>query len=59
MGEEAPPVAEIIPSITTNGLHYKFPDGSSGLTNVNLDLPAGSRTLLIGGELLCSGIVYL
>lgn len=51
MGEEALPVAEIVPSIATNGLHYKFPDGSSGLTDINLDLPAGSRTLLIGGEM--------
>lgn len=49
MGEETPKVEDIVPSITTNGLHYKFPDGSKGLTDINLDLPAGSRTLLIGG----------
>jgi hypothetical protein len=40
------------PSIDVNGLKYKFQDGSSGLTNVTLSLPAGSRTLLIGGEVI-------
>ena len=38
------------PSIQVNHLSYKFQDGSSGLTDINLDLPAGSRTLLIGGK---------
>ncbi|KAF7125502.1 hypothetical protein CNMCM5793_001741 [Aspergillus hiratsukae] len=38
------------PSIDVNGLNYKFQDGSSGLTNVALSLPAGSRTLLIGAN---------
>jgi ABC-type transport system involved in cytochrome bd biosynthesis fused ATPase/permease subunit len=42
------------PSINVNGLNYKFQDGSSGLTNVTLSLPAGSRTLLIGGDLVPS-----
>lgn len=42
------------PSIDVNGLNYKFQDGSSGLTNVTLSLPAGSRTLLIGGEVIWS-----
>ena len=37
------------PSIEVNGLNYSFPDGSSGLENVCLSLPPGSRTLLIGG----------
>jgi len=50
MGDQTRKVEEIVPSITTNGLHYKFPDGSQGLTNVNLDLPPGSRTLLIGAN---------
>lgn len=45
MGSAPPP-----PSITVNSLSYKFPDGSSGLHNVALDLPAGSRTLLIGSN---------
>lgn len=37
------------PSISVHGLTYKFQNGASGLNNVNVDLPAGSRTLLIGG----------
>lgn len=38
------------PSIEVRDLSYKFQDGSDGLENVTLDLPAGSRTLLIGGN---------
>ncbi|KAF7591973.1 CCR4-NOT regulatory complex component [Aspergillus hancockii] len=38
------------PSIQVKNLSYKFQDGSSGLTDVSLDLPAGSRTLLIGAN---------
>ncbi|KAL2815879.1 P-loop containing nucleoside triphosphate hydrolase protein [Aspergillus granulosus] len=38
------------PNIKSQNLSYKFPDGSSGLTDVNLELPAGSRTLLIGAN---------
>ncbi|KAL8941887.1 MAG: hypothetical protein Q9211_001620 [Gyalolechia sp. 1 TL-2023] len=41
---------EEAPSITTNSLSYAFPDGSSGLRDVILDLPPGSRTLLIGAN---------
>lgn len=37
------------PSIEVKNLSFKFPDGSPGLTDVNLQAPAGSRTLLIGG----------
>lgn len=37
------------PSIETRALSYAFPDGSTGLKNVTLDLPPGSRALLIGG----------
>ena len=37
------------PSIVVKNLTYKFQDGSEGLKDVNLELPAGSRTLLIGG----------
>jgi hypothetical protein len=37
------------PSIAVKDLSYKFQDGSEGLEHVTLDLPAGSRTLLIGG----------
>jgi CCR4-NOT complex subunit CAF16 len=42
---------EIAPSIDVKNLSYKFPDGSSGLKEVFLDLPPGSRTLLIGGTI--------
>lgn len=38
------------PSIDVKGLSYAFQDGSSGLQDVILNLPPGSRTLLIGGE---------
>ncbi|CAL5868868.1 uncharacterized protein PFLUO_LOCUS3095 [Penicillium psychrofluorescens] len=38
------------PSIEVRDLSYKFQDGSDGLENVTLDLPAGSRTLLIGAN---------
>ena len=40
---------EIAPYIDVRDLSYAFPDGSSGLQHVILNLPAGSRTLLIGG----------
>ena len=38
------------PEIEVNDLTFKFPDGSLGLQNISLSLPAGSRTLLIGGN---------
>ena len=38
------------PSIKVNGLNYSFPGGATGLEDVSLDLPPGSRTLLIGGK---------
>ncbi|KAG8631274.1 hypothetical protein KVT40_000414 [Elsinoe batatas] len=38
------------PTIEVKDLTFKFPDGSTGLQNINLDLPAGSRTLLIGAN---------
>lgn len=37
------------PSIHIKDLTYNFPDGSAALNNINVDLPPGSRTLLIGG----------
>ncbi|KAI1981684.1 CCR4-NOT regulatory complex component [Ophidiomyces ophidiicola] len=37
-------------SIHITNLNYKFPDGTLGLTSINLDLPLGSRTLLIGAN---------
>ena len=44
--------AEHAPSIEIANLSYAFPDGSSGLQNVQLSLPPASRTLLIGGMFL-------
>lgn len=41
---------EVLPSIDVSSLSYAFPDGSSGLQDVNLNLPPASRTLLIGGN---------
>jgi ABC-type uncharacterized transport system fused permease/ATPase subunit len=38
------------PNITVTNLTFAFPDGTTGLQNISLDLPAGSRTLLIGGK---------
>ncbi|KAH8689688.1 putative ABC transporter [Talaromyces proteolyticus] len=38
------------PSIEVRKLSYKFPDGSNGLKDVDLSLPPGSRTLLIGAN---------
>lgn len=45
-------IQTLIPSlmIETKDLYYAFPDGSLGLTAVNLSLPTGSRTLLIGAN---------
>ena len=40
---------EQAPSIQVKSLSYAFQDGSSGLQDVILSLPPGSRTLLIGG----------
>lgn len=41
---------DIAPSIEVKDLSYAFPDGSSGLRDVFLALPPGSRTLLIGAN---------
>ncbi|KAK6435878.1 CCR4-NOT regulatory complex component [Oleoguttula sp. CCFEE 5521] len=38
------------PTIRVNNLTFAFPDGTSGLTNVSIDLPARSRALLIGAN---------
>lgn len=40
---------EQAPRIQVKSLSYAFQDGSTGLQDVVLDLPPGSRTLLIGG----------
>ncbi|KAI9797747.1 MAG: CCR4-NOT regulatory complex component [Candelina submexicana] len=41
---------ELAPSIDVKDLNYLFPDGTSGLQDVILNLPPGSRTLLIGAN---------
>ncbi|MCJ1299338.1 CCR4-NOT regulatory complex component [Hypocenomyce scalaris] len=41
---------ETAPSIGIKNLNYAFPDGSSGLKDVVLNLPPSSRTLLIGAN---------
>ncbi|KAF2838243.1 putative ABC transporter [Patellaria atrata CBS 101060] len=41
---------EIAPSIDVESLNYAFPDGTTGLKDVILYLPPGSRTLLIGAN---------
>jgi hypothetical protein len=40
------------PTVAVKGLNYLFPGGLPGLQDVALDLPAGSRTLLIGGKIV-------
>lgn len=40
----------LAPSIDVKDLSYKFPNDTTGLYNVFLDLPPGSRTLLIGAN---------
>ncbi|KAI9677604.1 MAG: CCR4-NOT regulatory complex component [Caeruleum heppii] len=42
--------SELAPSIGVQNLNYAFPDGTSGISNLHLDLPPGSRTLLIGAN---------
>lgn len=37
------------PFIRVEDLTFTFPDSTTGLENISLDVPAGSRTLLIGG----------
>ncbi|KAK4565609.1 CCR4-NOT regulatory complex component [Recurvomyces mirabilis] len=38
------------PTITVSNLTFTFPDSTTGLTDISLDVPAGSRTLLIGAN---------
>lgn len=38
------------PSIEVKNLTFKFPDGTTGLRDIILDLPPGCRTLLIGAN---------
>jgi hypothetical protein len=38
-----------LPAVQVTNLSYKFPDCSTALDNVNLTLPKGSCTVLIGG----------
>ena len=41
---------EIAPSIDVQSLSYDFPGGNTGLRDIVLSIPPGSRTLLIGGQ---------
>ncbi|KAK3365879.1 P-loop containing nucleoside triphosphate hydrolase protein [Lasiosphaeria ovina] len=46
----AAPVPPGGPSVQTFGLTYQFPDRSTGVSDITLDLPPRSRTLLIGAN---------
>jgi CCR4-NOT complex subunit CAF16 len=46
------PTERLAPKVDVNNLTFAFPDGSTGLQKVALELPANSRTLLIGGMLM-------
>ena len=50
MAETENAAKELDPSIRVKGLSFAFPDGTPGLKDIVLDLPPGSRTLLIGGN---------
>lgn len=50
MSQNGNSVNDTAPSIEVQSLSYAFSDGSPGLQDVNLSLPPGSRTLLIGGN---------
>jgi CCR4-NOT complex subunit CAF16 len=40
----------LAPSIQVDQLTFTFPDGTVGLRDISLDLPPGSRTLLVGAN---------
>ncbi|KAI4723721.1 P-loop containing nucleoside triphosphate hydrolase protein [Aureobasidium sp. EXF-10728] len=44
------PTERLSPKVDVNNLTFAFPDGSTGLQQVALELPANSRTLLIGAN---------
>jgi CCR4-NOT complex subunit CAF16 len=48
----APTDERLPPKVNVNDLTFAFPDGSTGLEKIGLELPANSRTLLIGGMLM-------
>ncbi|KAK7529630.1 ABC transporter-like protein [Phyllosticta citribraziliensis] len=50
MGDSSAVANGVAPSIGVKNLNYAFPDGSLGLKDVILNLPPGSRTLLIGAN---------
>jgi hypothetical protein len=50
------PTERLSPKVDVNNLTFAFPDGSTGLQKVALELPANSRTLLIGGMLMLSTV---
>lgn len=45
-----PPKQQLPPSVVVKNLSYTFPDYSTGVHNISLDLPPRSRTLLIGAN---------
>ncbi|KAI5270506.1 P-loop containing nucleoside triphosphate hydrolase protein [Aureobasidium subglaciale] len=45
------PIERLSPKVDVNNLTFAFPDGSTGLQKVALELPANSRTLLIGDDI--------
>ena len=53
----APSAAE--PSVQVRDLTFAFPDGSTGLRDIALDLPPGSRSLLIGGKTYSNPCFYM
>ncbi|KAL8694521.1 MAG: hypothetical protein Q9218_000851 [Villophora microphyllina] len=59
MSRNGDSVTDTAPSIAVQSLSYAFPDGSPGLRDVNLTLPPGSRTLLIGGNGTSSNPIML
>lgn len=44
------PAAPNAPTVEVNDLSYTFPDYSTGIRNISIDLPPRSRTLLIGAN---------
>jgi CCR4-NOT complex subunit CAF16 len=53
----APTDERLPPKVNVNDLTFAFPDGSTGLEKIGLELPANSRTLLIGGMLMSSNSI--
>ncbi|KAI8469699.1 MAG: P-loop containing nucleoside triphosphate hydrolase protein [Monoraphidium minutum] len=50
MAAEAPPAPEAVPAVCLKGLNFAYPGCAASIKDVNLDLPKGSRCLLIGAN---------